>query len=46
MSLDFEITEAALMHGFAGYFECPLYKDIDISKWFIFKWTWKHIYYS
>ena len=30
-SLSFEATTSALIHGFAGYFQAMLYKDINIS---------------
>jgi len=29
--LEFKAEKAATIHGFAGYFEAKLYKDIDIS---------------
>lgn len=31
IKLDFEMEQAGLMHGFAGYFESRLYKDVMIS---------------
>lgn len=31
IEMKFNISEESLLHGFAGYFECQLYKDIDIS---------------
>lgn len=30
-SLEFELDHDAVIHGFAGYFECVLYKDVVIS---------------
>lgn len=31
-SLYFTVSEDVVMHGFAGYFDCILYGDINISK--------------
>jgi len=30
-TMDFKIEESALLHGFAGYFDCKLYGDVHIS---------------
>jgi hypothetical protein len=27
----FELAENGLLHGFAGYFDCVLYKDLELS---------------
>lgn len=32
ISLDFDIQNDALLHGFSGYFETVLYGDINLSK--------------
>jgi len=29
--LEFEINSDSVLHGFGGYFECTLYKEVDIS---------------
>ena len=31
-SLDFTVDEDALVHGFAGYFDTNLYKDVMLSE--------------
>ena len=32
LSMTFDLREAAVVHGFAGYFDAILYDDISISK--------------
>ena len=31
-SLEFDVPIDTILHGFAGYFDCILYKDVTLSK--------------
>ena len=35
ISLKFEVGESSLLHGFAGYFDSVLYRDLHMSKLFL-----------
>ena len=32
LTMNFDLKEAAVLHGFAGYFDTILYDDITLSK--------------